>query len=665
MKKMRLGTKIGLGFGMLILIACFLGSVAVWNMKRVQNQSIVLSSELVPEVEAANNIERNTLLLMYGMRGYGLSANWAYYVDSKNSLAEIKKYIQDGKSLSDRSAHLVNLKNALDRIVINVNEYEKLMNETESTNRLIDENRESLDLSAIQFMRTCREFMNDQNELMVQEIDSGAGADQLKGRLIKISILNDAVDLSNAVRLAVSHGQAVRDPKIIQDAMKYFSHLDEKLDKLKALTLEASDLKQIDEIKISQEDYQKEMNVLVANWTTLQEINKKQTVTGTEIYKETTSTAEKSMKETALIAKNASTSLSSASLIMIIGLLAAMIAGILIATIMIRGITTPVRRIISGLSEASEQVSSAAGEVSAASQSLAEGSSQQAASVEETSSSLEEMSSMTRQNASNAGQADALMKQANQVVNNANASMSQLTTSMQEISKASQETSKIIKTIDEIAFQTNLLALNAAVEAARAGQAGAGFAVVADEVRNLAKRAAEAAKNTEALIQGTVKKISDGTALVKTTSDAFMEVAGSTAKVGELVGEIAAASTEQAQGIEQVNIAVTEMDKVTQQNAANAEQSASASEEMNAQAEALKSFVNELSEMVGGKATALQDSSETILSSKFGEYFRELQNKISAVIKKASKGIAQTRDKSKVVHPDEIIPMDETDIKNG
>jgi len=271
-----------------------------------------------------------------------------------------------------------------------------------------------------------------------------------------------------------------------------------------------------------------------------------------------------------------------------------------IAILITRSITKPINVVIDGLHAGAEQVTAASGQVSSASQSLAEGSSEQAAAIEETSSSLEEMASMTKQNAENANQADNLMKDANQIVAKANSSMNQLTTSMTDITKASEETSKIIKTIDEIAFQTNLLALNAAVEAARAGEAGAGFAVVADEVRNLAMRAAEAAKNTANLIEGTVKKIKDGSLLVTSTNDAFSEVAESAKKVGELVGEIAAASKEQAQGIEQVNKAVVDMDQVTQQNAANAEESASASEEMNAQAEQMMVFVNEMLAIVGG-----------------------------------------------------------------
>ena len=278
----------------------------------------------------------------------------------------------------------------------------------------------------------------------------------------------------------------------------------------------------------------------------------------------------------------------------------------------VRSISLPINRIIQGLGDGAEQVTAASNEVSTSSQSLAEGASEQAASIEETSSSMEEMASMTKKNAENAGHADNLMKDTNQVVTAANESMAQLTISMEDISKASEETFKIIKTIDEIAFQTNLLALNAAVEAARAGEAGAGFAVVADEVRNLAMRAADAAKNTAELIEGTVKKVSDGSELVATTNEAFGKVAESSEKVGAIVAEISAASSEQSQGIEQVNIAIAEMDKVVQQNAANAEESASASEEMNAQAEQLKSFVQDLVMVITGQRT--QDNEDRPLS---------------------------------------------------
>ncbi|MEN6486233.1 MAG: methyl-accepting chemotaxis protein [Syntrophobacteraceae bacterium] len=290
-----------------------------------------------------------------------------------------------------------------------------------------------------------------------------------------------------------------------------------------------------------------------------------------------------------------------------IALLLSLLAVAFLVTFLIaRSVTRSLGGMSRELLASAEQVAAASSQVSSASTQLAEGASEQAASLEETSSSLEEMASMTRMNAEHAGEAKRLSENTKETVTLATRSMEQLTASMAEISQASEETSKIIKTIDEIAFQTNLLALNAAVEAARAGEAGAGFAVVAEEVRNLAMRSAEAARHTASMIEGTVKKVKEGSELVERTDREFREAAAGVARSSELVGEITEASNEQSHGIEQINKAVNEMDRVVQMNAANAEESASASQQMNGQAERMEELVDALSQLVGEKHGGVQ-----------------------------------------------------------
>ncbi len=275
------------------------------------------------------------------------------------------------------------------------------------------------------------------------------------------------------------------------------------------------------------------------------------------------------------------------------------IAGAFVFFLM-RSIGRPLNMIVEMLSGNAQQVAAASGQLAGASQSLAQGASEQAASLQETSASLKEMTAMTRKSADTAQQTRVLSTEAQSAATRGNEAMDKMSVAINQIHKSASETGKIIKVIDEIAFQTNLLALNAAVEAARAGEAGKGFAVVAEEVRNLAMRSAEAARNTAAMIEQSVQSAQGGMQIVGDVGKVLEEITAGSTRVNELITEIAAAGQEHAQGIDQVDSAVGQMDKVTQSNAANAEETAAAGEELASQAEQLNGVVQELISLVGG-----------------------------------------------------------------
>lgn len=357
--------------------------------------------------------------------------------------------------------------------------------------------------------------------------------------------------------------------------------------------------------------------------------------------------------------------------------LGSMIAGVILAMLLgvflTRSITRPINRIVDGLRSSAEQVSAASAQVSSSSQSSAEGANEQASSLEETSSSLEEMASQTNQNADNAEQADQAMKESAKVVEAGVSSMDRMTEAINEIKDSSSETSKIIKTIDDIAFQTNLLALNAAVEAARAGEAGKGFAVVAEEVRNLAQRSAEAARNTSQLIEKSQENAANGVKVTEQVAGQLRTIRDSAQKVNTLISEITAASKEQAQGVEQVNTAVAEMDKVVQQNASDSEESASAAEELSSQAGEMERMVNELTAIVGsndqmraGKREHKDDHPASrpqtpmqARDKKQGLGYRQKNGSRAENSAKAMPGQARERAK----RSEQLIPLDKDDFK--
>ncbi|MBU3074741.1 methyl-accepting chemotaxis protein [Clostridium estertheticum] len=248
-------------------------------------------------------------------------------------------------------------------------------------------------------------------------------------------------------------------------------------------------------------------------------------------------------------------------------------------------------KLLGNITEASEQVLAGSNQVSDGSQALSQGTTEQASAIEELTSSITQVAAQTKQNAVNASQANELGINAKEVAILGNSHMKEMLKSMEEINVSSSNISKIIKVIDDIAFQTNMLALNAAVEAARAGQHGKGFAVVAEEVRNLAARSAKAAKETTDLVEGSIKKVEFGTKIANNTAESLNQIVLGVSKAATLVGEIAAASNEQATAIYQINKGIEQVSDVVQTNSATSEQSAAASEELSSQAAMLKNMV--------------------------------------------------------------------------
>jgi methyl-accepting chemotaxis protein len=628
---MKLGTKLYLGFSALVAIAVVLGSLAVWQMSNVKRDAVLMAKSYVPAVLVANNVERESLKTMYEIRGYAFTEETNYLARGTANLAQVNAFLKDAKTLADSSGtSLAFLRQAADKASSKAQEYEQLLSQTVAVTAALGKDVASMDTTARNFVNSCEAFIASQTARLRTALgatqgdpaakpaeDSTAEAKaatvsvaEILDRVHKLTLGNEIVDVGNTIRIGNFKAQSTRDPVLFQDTQKLFAGITTRLDELKSITKLEVDLKEIELCRTAAQGYNDAMTSFLKNWLTREEIGRQRTIVGNAVLSEAESVATASADTSAKMSSTSASSLASASTVMITGLSIGAVIGALLAFFITRSITRPIKAVAETLAAGAEQTASAAGQVSSASQSLAEGASEQAASLEETSSSLEEMASMTRRNAENAGKVKDLGSQARHAGDQGVHDMAKMTDAMQAIKASSDEVAKIIKTIDEIAFQTNILALNAAVEAARAGEAGMGFAVVADEVRNLAQRAAQSAKETAAKIEDAVQKSALGAEISGKVATSLEEIVGKARQVDELAGEVAAASREQSQGIEQVNSAVTQMDKVTQSNAASAEESASAAEELNAQAENLNEAVDQLLRIIEGNSHSGRQGSD-------------------------------------------------------
>ena len=601
---MKLGTKIVLGFVLANLIFVALVVVVYVLMRPVQFGSTNLTENVLPLLEEAATIQYSVAMEGSEVRNYVIGGNEASWQSAQAHAGTVlKMFDRVEANLNTPNAQTINIPEVTTPFRTLRSDYLKyrvLADQVQTQQQTLASLRLAIVDGHALFTQDLDEFLNYQISLQDQELTAGATRAVLDRRADRINELREIQERGFNVVIAVLRGLLSGDTARFTEARQILDDLRAMGERISSESTLAESQRHCQKMLANVASLSQTLDSLSTASANAAEAGKGRAVLNTSIADNAAKLRNIGNTMATRAAEDSSSASNFVVTTLIVGTIVALVISLLVAFVITRGITAPVNRLIGTLADGAQEVDNASGQLSVSSNTLAEGATQNAASLEETSAALEELSSMTRRNSDNAQEANALMAQANEAVTRADSSMANVIKAMDEISVSGNEIGKIIKTIDEIAFQTNLLALNAAVEAARAGEAGAGFAVVADEVRNLAIRSAEAAKNTADLIASTISNISSGSEMVNATAENFKTVESHSRKVAQLLAEVSEASREQSQGIGQITSAMTEMDKVTQSNAASAEESASAAGQLSLQAGNLLGAVDEMTSLVHG-----------------------------------------------------------------
>ncbi|MBF0527509.1 MAG: hypothetical protein HQK56_20705, partial [Deltaproteobacteria bacterium] len=340
-----------LGFGLLITVSLIMGGFTFWNVGQVEKTALILSSEIVPEVRVANNLERDFAAAMFSMRGYARTGEQTYLDETWRHFENVKKYLSDAKDLAAKSSHLVNLKEAAGKAETLAVDYEKLVRTSAGKRRETIEIRKTLDDTATVYIKAATDFLDSQLELMGKEIGLGLDATKLNERLHKIVMVNKITELGDAVKLAFFKFQATRDSTVIKDNLNNFKTIHENLKQLRPMTRQEVNLKQIDQIERASETYEATLNAVLKNLSAQEELDHKRQNVGNHLLVEAKSVAEKGIEDTVKASEESSTSLSRVVAVIIAGLVASVLLRIIIALIITLSITQPIKKTITMLKE--------------------------------------------------------------------------------------------------------------------------------------------------------------------------------------------------------------------------------------------------------------------------------------------------------------------------
>jgi hypothetical protein len=606
---LKLGTRITIGFMSLLLIMVISSTIATIQATTAASSAGALADQVAPQVRMLVEVERWLSATTGELRRYELSLDPAHLKAGQEAFERTKKPLEEAVALAARYPELARMRQATQTINGQMKEFESLVAGSQQSTDAVLADRRSMAKVSEAYSSNASDYLTAQQDALQGELSSRAPVAAQVERLEKIILISAVIAFGDAARISVADAQLTRNAAKLEVAKMSLLNIDDAFAKLTAITRDQEGLALLASTKEAAHAYLQSISTLGKHLDANAEAHKSRGAMGTAILGGSEALASAGVTEAISSSRETAASMGALRAQLIIGLLVAVLLGSGLAWFLSRAISLPVGRIIEGMTASAEQVASASGQVASSSQEMANGASKQASSLEEVSSSLEEVTSMTRQNAESARKANGTAKDAAAAAERGSSSMTRMGEAIGKIQSSTAQTVKVIKTIDEIAFQTNLLALNAAVEAARAGEAGRGFAVVAEEVRTLAQRSAEAAKNTAALIEEAQRNAQGGVEVSNEVQAVLREIVTKAGAVSTLIAEVATASEQQATGVQQISTSVSNMDRITQSNAANAEESASASAELSSQARDLEDMVERLLKVVDGSAATVRRAS--------------------------------------------------------